>query len=268
MRAASATSSTTNMTSSPIILTTRPPAAGHDVVGDLLEPPHDGGELLVAQVLAEEREADHVGESHGEHRALPRGQAVAAQHHAALDPRRHLAPPDELEELGHGGNGHVGHAGEGLGRQDGVDLRAHHVARDELGLGDPCHRRADDPGHLHRRVGVGGAERLQALEEAHRLEVEIGEGRVVVVDAGEPERPPEALELVEVDAGELGHLDPGVAPARRDEHAVGHEEVDHTVGDGPVDLLLGGPVHEEDLLDVVQRRLAPGLVVVVGGRLS
>ena len=90
------------------------PGAGHDVVGDLLEAAHHGGQLLVAQVLAEEREADHVGESDRQHRALPGREPVAAQHHAALDPCCHLAPPDELEQLRHGGDGHVGDAGEGV----------------------------------------------------------------------------------------------------------------------------------------------------------
>ena len=78
---------------------------------------------------------------------------------------------------------------------------------------------------------------------------------VVVVDAGEAEGPPETLELVQVDAGELGHLDPGVAPARRDEHAVGDEEVDDAVGHRLVDLLVGGAPHEEGLADAGQRRL-------------
>ena len=65
-------------------------------------------------------------------------------------------------------------------------------------------------------VSVSAApERLHALEEPHRLEVEVGEGAVVVVDVGEAEGPPEALELVELDPGELGDLGPGVAAARR-----------------------------------------------------
>ena len=193
-------------------MTTRPRADVDDVVGELLESSDDGGELFVAQVLAQQREADHVGEPHGEVGTLPWGEAVTAEHHVALDPRRDLAPPHELEELRHRGNGHVGDAGEGLGRQDGVDLLAHHVAGDELGLGDPRHGRADDAGHLHRRVGVGGPERLQALEEAYGLEIEVGEGRLVVRHAGEPQRPPEALEFLEVDAGELGHLHSRIAP--------------------------------------------------------
>ena len=119
-------------------------------------------------------------------------------------------------------------------------------------------------GHLDRRLGIGGAERLQALEDPDRFEIEVGEGAVVVVDPGEAEGAPEALQHVDADTGELGHLDPGVAAARRDQQAVRHEEVDHAVGHGMVDLLLGGPVHEEDLFDVLQRRLPARLVIVVG----
>ena len=125
----------------------------------------------------------------------------------------------------------------------------------QLRFGDTRHGRADDPRHLDRRLGIGGTERLQALEDPDRLEIEVGEDVLVVVDPREAEGAPEALQHVDADTGELGHLDPGVAPARRDQQAVRHEEIDHAVGDGPVDLLLGGAVHQEDLLDVVQRGL-------------
>ena len=252
MRAASATLSTTNMTSSPIILTTRPRALvtmSWEISSKRRTTAASSSSL---RCWLRRVKPDHVGEPDRQHRALPGGQAVAAQHHVALDPRRHLAPPDELEQLGHGRDGDVGHAGEGVGRQHRVDLGVDHVAGHQLGLGDPGHRGADDPGHLQRRLDVGRTQRLQALEEADRFEVEVGEGGLVVVDAGEAEGTPEALELVEADTGQLGDLDPGVAAAGGDEHAVGHEEVDHAVGDGLVDLLLGGPVHEEDLLDVGQ----------------
>ena len=83
-------------------------------------------QFFVAQVLTEEREADHVGESNRQHGALPGREPVAAQHHAALDPGGHLAPPDELEQLRHRRDRHVGDAGEGLGRQDRIDLRLCH----------------------------------------------------------------------------------------------------------------------------------------------
>ena len=69
-----------------------------------------------------------------------------------------------------------------------------HVAGHELGLGDPRHGRADHPGQLQGGVGTGRPECLHPLEQAHRLEVEIGEGQFVLVDVGEPEGAPEALE--------------------------------------------------------------------------
>ena len=61
-----------------------------------------------------------------------------------------------------------------------------------------------------RRLGIGRPERLQTLEEAHRLEVQISERPVVVVDAGEAEGAPEAFQHVDAHAGQLGHLDPRV----------------------------------------------------------
>ena len=114
-------------------------------------------------------------------------------------------------------------------------------------------------------------ERLQPLVEADGLEVEVGESAVVVVDPGEAEGPPEMLELGQLHPGELGHLEPGVPPARRDEHPLGHEEVDHPVVDGLVDLLVGGAAHDEGLADPGQgrlpgrRRVGAGVVVVGGG---
>ena len=215
-------------------------------------------------MLAQERETDHVGEPHRDHRALSRCQPVAAQHHAALDSRRHLPAPDEFQQLGHGGNRHVGNAGKRLGGEDRVDLRADHVSRDELRLGDTSHRRTDHAGHLHSCFGVGGPECLEALEQAHRFEVEIRKRAIVLIDPGKAERAPEPLQHVDADAGELGDLDPGVTATRGDEQAVRHEEVDHAIGDGLVDLPLGGPVHQEDLLDVLERRLPARLVVRLG----
>ena len=44
------------------------PGGRDDVVGDLLEAPHHRRQLLVAQVLTEQGEADHVGEPDGEDR--------------------------------------------------------------------------------------------------------------------------------------------------------------------------------------------------------
>ena len=191
------------------------PAAGRgdDVVGNLLETSDDRGQLLVAEMLAEQGEPNHVGKPDRQDGALTRRQAVAAQHHAPLNPCRHLTPPDELEELGHRWDGDVGHAGEGVARQHRVDLGTDHVAGHQLRLGDPRHRGADDPGHLHGRLDVGGADGLQALKEAHGFEVEVGEGPFVVFDAREPEGAPESLELVEADTGQLGDVDPGIAPA-------------------------------------------------------
>ena len=84
--------------------------------------------------------------------------------------------------------------------------------------------------------------------------------RVGVVHRREAQRPPEALELVDGDAGELGDLHPRVAAPRRHEHAIRHEEVDDAVRDGLVDLFLGGPAHEQDLLDVHERSRTPRLV--------
>ena len=101
-----------------------PPAeAGHDVVGDLLEAADHRGQLLVAQVLAQQGEADHVGEADGQHRALAGRDAVGCATSCPPDPGRHLAAPDELEQPGHGRNGDVGHAGEGVGRQRPVVRR-------------------------------------------------------------------------------------------------------------------------------------------------
>jgi hypothetical protein len=40
-------------------------------MGELFEAPHDGGQLGVAQMLAQQGEAHHVGEADGQHRALP-----------------------------------------------------------------------------------------------------------------------------------------------------------------------------------------------------
>ena len=78
---------------------------------------------------------------------------------------------------------------------DGVDLRADHVPRHELGLGDARHGGAHHPRQVQRRLGVGRTQRLNGAEEPDRLEVEIGERGVVGVDVGEPEGAPEALEL-------------------------------------------------------------------------
>ena len=242
-------------------------------MGDLLESADHRSQLLVTQMLAEERETDHVGKSNGENGALARGEAVAAGHHGALDACRHLSSPDELEDPRHGRDDDVGHAGEGVGRHDrvGLHLAADDVARGQLGVGDTGQRRAHDPGHLQRGVGVRRSQRLQPLVETDGLEVEVGESAVVVVDPGETEGPPEMLELGQIHPGELGHLEPGVPPARRDEHPLGHEEVDHPVGDGLVDLLVGGAAHDEGLADPGQgrlpgrRRVGVGVVVVGGG---
>ena len=93
----------------------------------------------------------------------------------------------------------AGHAGEGVGGQDVVVVL---VARPSvpgrhLGLGDAGHRRADDPGQLHGRVDVGGAQVEHRLEEADRLDVEVGEDRVVVAHVEEAEGPPEPPEQVQ-----------------------------------------------------------------------
>ncbi len=229
-------------------------------MGDLLEPPHHGGEFLVAQMLAEEGEAHHVGEAHGEHGALTGGDAVAAQQHVSLDARSQLPAPYVLEQLGHGRDGDVGHAGEGFGRHHRVDLGADHVPRHQLGLGDAGHGGAHDPGQLERRLGVGRTQGLDGQEEPDRFEVEIGEGGVVVVDVGEAERAPEALELRELDTGELRDLGAGVAPPGRDEHAIGHEEVDDTVGHGAVDFVVADIVEVQDLAHTAEGLLLPALL--------
>ena len=82
-------------------------------------------------------------------------------------------------------------------------------------------------------------------KSAHRLEVHVGEGRVVVVHVEEPERPPEPPGVVGRQVGELGDLGLGQPPAGRDEQAVDHEQVDHVVLDGLVDLLVRAAEPEE-----------------------
>ena len=134
-----------------------------DVVRDLLEPANDRGELLVGQVLTEQREADHVGEPDREDRALSRNEPMTAQHHGTLDRRGHLAAPDVLEQLGHGRDRAVSHAGHRLGNEDRVTLHRHRASRDEFCVGDTRHGGSDDARHLERRVDVCAAERLHPL---------------------------------------------------------------------------------------------------------
>jgi len=77
----------------------------------------------------------------------------------------------------------------------------------QLRLGDPGHGGAMTRAICKRRVGLRGAERLHSLEDADRLEVEVGQGAVVVVHAGEAEgRARNAPSLSTVDTGQLGDL--------------------------------------------------------------
>ena len=69
----------------------------------------------------------------------------------------------------------------------------------------------------------------QRRQRAQRLDVGVGEGRVVVGRVGEAQRPPEPLGALRRDAGQLGDLQPGV-PAR----PVEQQPVQRVPGVGPV----------------------------------
>ena len=108
-----------------------------------------------------------------------------------------------------------------------------------LGLGDPGHRRADDPGHLHGRVHVDQAHGHHGLEQPDGLDVHFGEDGVVVPDVEEAEGPPEPPGQLDGDVGGLGHLGLGQPVLGGHQHPVHHQQVDHVVGHGPVDLRIG-----------------------------
>ena len=141
------------------------------------------------------------------------------------------------------GDGDVRHAGEGVGGDDGVDLGADQVAGPSSAS---AIRAMDEPITRASCTDVSTSaapEGLQPLEDADRLEVEVGERpcrRRRRRGTRGPARSARACRSV--DAGELGDLHPGVAAPRRHEHAIRHEEVDDVVGDGLVDLFLGRPV--------------------------
>ena len=197
MRAASATLSTTNMTSSPIILTTRPRALvtmSWEISSKRRTTAASSSSLRcwlrsVKPTMSANPTA-RTGLCPG---ARPWLRSIMLRWIPAATWRRHT----NSSSFAMAGMVTSATPANASAERTGSTSALDHVPGHELRLGDPGHGRADDAGHLHRRVGIGGAERLQALEEAHRLEVEVGEGPVVVVDAGEAEGAPEALELVD-----------------------------------------------------------------------
>src|SRR6185437_9013646 len=227
--------------------------AGDDVVGDLLEPADHGGEVVLGEVLTEKGEADHVGEADGEDRAGARRDAAGPQEHGPPGGGLDVAPPDELEQAGHGGQGAAGHAGEGVGGQDAVVLRhRRHRPGDQLGLGDPGHRRSDDPGELQGHVDVGGPQLEHGLEQLDGFDVEVGEGGLVGGDVQEAEGTPEPLDQVEGEPGAVTDVLLGVLAGGGHQQLVDGQEVEDVVGHRPVDLLLGGPGVEQEPANVGQ----------------
>ncbi len=93
-----------------------------------------------------------------------------------------------------------------------------------------------------------------------RLDVHVGERLLGVTHVEEPERPPEPLGHVERDVGAGRHFGLGHQVPRRDQHAVDHQEVDHVVVDGPVDLVVGAPEPVQQRPDSGQC-LDPGVLV-------
>ena len=68
-----------------------------------------------------------------------------------------------------------------------------------LGLGDPGHREPDHPGALDGRVDIGQAHGHHRLEQLDRLDVHVGEGRLVVPHVEKAEGPPEPSDQFEGD---------------------------------------------------------------------
>ncbi len=133
-----------------------------------------------------------------------------------------------------------------------------------LRLGDPGHRRADDPGHVQARLLVEQPHGHHGPEEVEGLDVHFGEDRV-----GRRRRP-----------GTRGPARCGWPPRggcrcarpprcgvmrsfRRHQHAVDHQQVDGVVGHRPGDLLLGGAEVEQHGAHPGQG-LGPPLVVRPG----
>ncbi len=137
------------------------------------KPTHEGGALGIA-----------VG-------PLQLGQAtpgldlqVAAPHvleHAGHDLEQELGP------VGEGGLGHL------LARPFG--LAVHHHGH--LGRGDPGQGLADDPGHLEGQVGVGEAPVEQRADHGRHVGVGLGVDRLVGLDMGEAQGPPDLGDLLE-----------------------------------------------------------------------
>ncbi len=63
-------------------------------------------------------------------------------------------------------------------------------------------------------VGVGQSHRDHRLEEPHRFDVHLAEGRLVLVEVEEAERPPESLDELEREPGDLGDFGLGELPCR------------------------------------------------------
>jgi len=218
-----------------------PAPEGHDgVVRKLLETGHHRGELLVAEVLAEHGEPDHVGEADRHDRTDP-GVVAGAVEHGAPGGDLQMTAPDVFEQPCHGRDRDIRLAGELVGVEDAVTGGE----QDRGGTGtrlrfrDPGHRGADHPGHLDRAVQVDQTHRHHALEEADRLEIHLGEGGIVLVHVDEAERAPEATSQVDGDVGPRRDLGLGQAFAGGDQHPVDHQEVDDVIVDGAVDLGVG-----------------------------
>lgn len=94
-------SCTVNMTSSPIIFTTRPPSPT-TVSWARTSKRHQSGQLLFLQMLAEHGETDHVGEAHRQHRADPLLVPGPEQHRPPRG-RLEVPSPHVLEQACHGG---------------------------------------------------------------------------------------------------------------------------------------------------------------------
>ena len=124
----------------------------HRVVSQLLEPGHDGRQLLVTKVLAEDGEPDHVGEADGHDWAGALGKTSGSSEHGPAGGRLQMAAPHVLEHPSHSRNGLRGPGGEAVGVNDAVTRRGEQNrvgAGAGLRLGDAGHRRTDDPRHLH-----------------------------------------------------------------------------------------------------------------------
>ncbi len=191
------------------------------------------GELLLAQRPALPGVADDVGEAD----SLLGGIVVAGGRGEQQSGGRveHVAPPDvalhlldQRNDLGD----HLGHLVQvHLPRIDGLPKQV------QLPLGEPGEAAPQRPDHRALVVIVDEAELVQPLGQPHRLEVACGEGDLVVVDGGEPQRAPPPPGGLHVDADVLGDLRTGeCGPAAQE---IDLQQVDELLRVGLLPVVLG-----------------------------